>query len=117
MCNGTSAHFLHDLSTMDFNGALAESQVNGDDFICTAFNDQVHDLPFARGQRFETMRNLCAPSDAFAIFGILLQSVVDAIEQLLIAERFLYEFEGAFLHGLYRHWNVAMSSDKDHRKH
>ena len=51
--------------------------------------------------------------DHGAVLGVLLEGCVDAVEQFLIAERFLQEVEGAVFHGLHRHGDVAVAGDQN----
>jgi hypothetical protein len=47
--NRARAHLLHDLGAMDFDGALAQGQIDGDHFVGRAIHDHIHYLPLARG--------------------------------------------------------------------
>src|SRR5579859_3406731 len=111
------AHLLHHLGAMDLYSALAQPEIDGDHLICASLDDEAHHLPLTGGQRLEPLEHFNTACRSAAIFRILLESVIDAIQQILISEGFLNEFERTFLHCLHRHGNIAVTRDEDYRQH
>jgi hypothetical protein len=68
--NRVRAHLFHDLGAMDYDGALAQVQIDGDHFIRRSIHDQIHHLSFARGEGFEPVQNFGAARHRVAILGI-----------------------------------------------
>jgi hypothetical protein len=92
MSHRTRAHLFHDLGSMDFDGAFAQVQIDRDYFVRGTIDDHIHDPSFARRQRLEPVLHFGAACHGAAILGILLQSVIDAIQKILIQKRLLNKF-------------------------
>src|SRR5262249_49782122 len=66
-------------------------------------------------QRGETLPEVRQRSFAFPLRAIALEAKLNGIDEVLIAERFGQELDGATLHRLHRHRNVAVSRNENDR--
>ena len=100
---------------MNFDRALADAQFVRDHLVRLARYDEIEDFAFTIGQAVESLRNLGMLLLLFAAFGIGLQGLANAVQQVLVAERLLDEVDCALLHRIDGHRHVAMSRDENYR--
>ena len=109
-------HFLHHARAMNLHvQALGQVQVARDDLVGLAGHDQVEHFALARRERLESLPDHVALGE-HATAAHLFQRLVDAVQQVLVAERLLDEIDGARLHCLDGHRHVAVSRDEDDRQ-
>jgi hypothetical protein len=101
---------------MDLDRALAQVEVAGDDLVRLAGHDQAEHLGLAWRQRLEPRADCIALAEQAPRRSVLPERLRDAVEQVLVPERFLDEIHRAGLHRLDGHWDVAMTRDEDDRQ-
>ncbi len=106
-------HLLHHVPAMDFHGDFAGPELKSYLLIEHARNDQCHDLPLARGHGFVTPSQFGKLALLLAHHPVAIQSLVDRIQQVLVAEGLGEELHCTGFHGLYRHRDIAMTGDED----
>jgi hypothetical protein len=111
------AHLVHDVRAVNLDRAFAQAEIDGDDLVRLAVDDERHDFAFARCERVEAALEIGVLLQLRAILCVLLECAVDAVDQVLIAKRFLQKVVRAVLHRLHGHRNVAVPSDEDDRHH
>src|SRR5688572_14573287 len=80
-----------------------------------AAHDALHDLGLARRQQLESGANLVLLGAPFAPLAVAIERLVNAIDEVLVAKRFLQEIDRARFHRRHRHRNVAMARDENDR--
>ena len=106
-------HLVHNPGTVDFHGALADLQLDGNHLVGLAGNHAVHDFGFPRGQAFHPADDFLFFVQGLALFEVLLQGRLDLFQQGFFPVRLLDEVHRAFFHGIYRHRHVAVTGHKD----
>src|SRR3974377_2143828 len=101
---------------MHLHGRLGDSEVMRDLLVQSAGGSLDHELALTRAERIKTLSQLSCRFLALAPGAIAGEARLDCIQEFLIAERFGKEFNGASLHRLYRHGDVAMCREEDDRK-
>lgn len=109
---GASFHFFHDPSTMDFNGALADVQIEGDDLVRFAGDDKIEDFAFTVGESLETICYLGLVFQLRSPLPVSRQGLANTVKEFLVTKRFLNKIDSAFLHRINRHWHIAVPGDK-----
>src|SRR3954469_14511943 len=100
---------------MHLHGAFGDADSSGDLLVQATVRNHIHYLALPRTQRTEAL------PDGGQIFFTLPASTIasqadfDRIEKILIAERFRQELNGASLHCLHGHGDVAVPGDEDDR--
>ena len=73
---------------------------------------------FSRGREgLQSLQDVGAKREGAAVLLVQLQGVIDAIQQILIAEGLLHKLKSALFHRLHGHWHIPVAGDKDHRQH
>src|SRR5688572_24761459 len=109
-------HLFHHARAVNFHRALTQLQIAGDHFVRLAVHHEIEHFALARRQSFETAPYVVALAERSAIAAVFLQRLVDAIDEVLVAERLLDEIDRARLHGLHCHRHVAVTGDEDDRQ-
>src|SRR5690606_5807325 len=114
---GQRAHpeLAHDPRAVQLDSALAHAEVHCDDLVRLAADDAMHDLGLALRQRLDALADLPLLAPRGAARLVLLERLVDAVDQLLIAERFLDEVGRASFHRGDGHRDVAVTGNEDQR--
>ena len=110
-------HLFHDARPMDLHGARTDAQILRNGLVLLALGHEIEHFAFARRERLEVRLDARMLAERLAQLAVLDDGALDAIQQVLVAERFLQEIEGAVLHGLDGHRDVAMARHEDHRDH
>src|ERR1700758_3447118 len=101
---------------MDVYSSLADAEIPGYLFTETALCHLNHYFPLATTQCVEALLE-CARSLFLLLVGtILSERKIDRIEQVLLPKWLGQEFNGAALHRLYRHRDIAVPSNKNDRE-
>src|SRR5437667_584035 len=109
-------HLGHDLTAVNLDGLLGDSELARDRPVRPPRHDELHDLALPRGEPREALAELLALRRGAAHLAVHLESVGDAVEQALAAEGFLEEVDGARLHRPHRRRYIAVSRDHDDRE-
>lgn len=107
--------FFHHPGAVDFDGPLTHAEFVGDDLVGLARDDEFEDLVFPLRQPLDERLDLPGTLDLGASFFVRAQCEVNPVQQLLVAERLLYEVDRPFLHGLDGHGHVAVAGNEDDR--
>jgi hypothetical protein len=103
--------FLHDPGSMNLKGALTHTELVRHDLVALALHyEREH---FARRERGEARADAVVLVECCARLGVFGERVLNAIDQVLIAEGRLEESVCAVLHGLDRRRDVAVSRNED----
>src|SRR5438477_12041271 len=100
---------------MDLHCDFRDTEIVGNLLTEAALHNLDHYLAFPWGERFEARPErtqglfICAPST------IASEAELDRVDQILITERLGQELNGAALHRLHRHRDVAMPGYEDDR--
>jgi hypothetical protein len=73
-------------------------------------------IALARGKQLESIPELIKGLSAFSAGAIARKTVLDGVQKVLIAERLRQELDGARLHRLHGHRNIAVRRDEDDRE-
>src|SRR5262249_16797212 len=92
---------------------FGDADISGDLLAEAAARDLDHDLAFARGQRLEILLERPQISFLLAASTIAGEAHLDGVEEFLVAEWLRQELDGAALHRLHGHRNIAVSGDED----
>ena len=114
--DGPCFHLLHRAGPVHLDRDLAQADFRGNLLVEKAARDEVHDFPFAGGQRCITISERHTNGVALSSLPIARDRLSNGIKQSLLADRLQQEFDRAMLHGLDGHGNVAVSSDEDDRE-
>src|SRR6266699_3570305 len=98
---------------MDLHGDFAGPKLISDLLIEHARNHQFHDLALAWGERLVALSQPTELTLLLAGHTIAVQSLVDCVQQVLIAEGLGKELHCAGFHRLHRHRNVSVTGNKD----
>src|SRR5689334_20719076 len=98
---------------MELDGDLADAEVVGDLLVEPAYRDLPQDLAFARREQSELGYLNIHGLRLRPLLDIAPDADCDRIEQRLVAHRLREEVDGASLHRLHRHRNIAVRSEKD----
>ena len=101
---------------MNFNRRFGDADIAGNLFAQATARHLNHDLAFPGAQRCKTFSEgsqslFILPSDTIA--G---EAELNGVEEVLITERLRQELDGAALHRLHRHRDVAVPGDEDDRE-
>src|SRR5260370_23273283 len=98
---------------MDLHGHLANLEVGSDLLVESTGDHESHDFPLPCGQRLEPLLQFGDYRGAVAPGAIPLDSELDRIDELLIAERLGQELDGAGFHGTDRPGDSGVASEAD----
>src|SRR5207244_6277462 len=103
----TGLHLLHRPAAMHLHRRFGDADIAGDLFAEAAARDLNHDLALPGAQRREAL-----PDSDQSLFilppgTIAREAELNGVEELLVAEWLGQELNGAALHRLHRHGNVA----------
>ena len=98
---------------MNLDGGFGNADIAGNLLAKAAARDLDHDLALPGAQRLEAL-----PEHGQGFFilppsAITRKAELDGVEELLITERLREELNGAPLHRLHRHRDVAVPGDED----
>src|ERR1700688_622444 len=100
---------------MNLHGDFAGPEIRRYLFIEHPGNHQAHDLTLACGQRLVELSEFSNLSPLLACLPVTIQSLIDSIQQVLVAERLGQELYGPRFHGPHRHGYIAIAGDEDYR--
>ena len=106
-------HLVHKVSAVNLYRELADSKFGSNLFVKPTFNDFRHNLLFARSQLCKTVSRFEESCFGSPPQPILVNSSVNGIYQILMAERLGQEINRASLDGANRHHDVAMPCNKN----
>ena len=109
-------HFLHNSRAMNLDGSLADAQFIGDDLVWFSGNHQIKDFAFALCEFIESARNFGVLLLRFASNLIGGKRFMNAVQQFLVAKRFLDKVHSTFLHGFDGHWHIAVTGNENNRQ-
>src|SRR3954471_23586805 len=98
---------------MNLNGGFADAEIEGNLLTEPPSYDLNHDFTFTGGQRFEALSERTQSSVVLTPGTIAREAELDRVQKLLITKRLFKELDGAALHSLYRHLDVAMPGNED----
>src|SRR6266566_4001642 len=98
---------------MDLHSDFTGPKVISDLLIEHARNHQSHDLALAWGERLVAFSQSAELTLLLAGETIVVQSLVDCVQQVLIAEGLGQELHCTGFHRLHGHRNVSVTSNKD----
>src|SRR6478752_1259978 len=98
---------------MDLDRDLAQADVAGYLLVQPACDNARHDLSLARGQSLEALPERCNNLGVLPPGAVPRNAEVNGVEQLLVAKWLSEKLDGASLHGLHCHGNVAVAGDED----
>ena len=106
-------HLSHHLAAVNLYSDLADAKVSGDLLVEATRYDHGHHLALTWGESI-----IARPEgrNGFFIFepnAIPIQAKLDRVQEVLIPEWLGEEFYRSALHGLDRHWNIAVAGDED----
>src|ERR1700730_928395 len=112
-----SLHFAHDMSAMNLNRVLRDSQLGRRLFIQQTTNQERKHLLLAGCQRTIALEKICT----FVSFSLgnasHFESMSDGRQKHALLNRLRKEVNRTFLHRLYGRRNVTAASDEDDRYH
>src|SRR5580700_773042 len=100
---------------MDLHSDFAGSEIKSHLLIEHARNHQTHDLALACRKRLVPLLQFGELTLLLARCPIALQSLMDSIQQVLVAEWLGQELHRAGFHGFHRHRNISMTADENDR--
>lgn len=101
---------------MDLYRGFGDAQVAGDLLVQTPLGDLSQNCTLARCQDFESRPERAQCLLILAAFTVLSESKIDRVQKILISERLGEKLDGARLHRLHAHRDVAMSGHEDDRE-
>ena len=101
---------------MDLHGALADVEIRCNYLVGVPLHDQFHDFFFTIGELVHVIEYLPLFAQNIAAVVILIKRVIDPVDQILVAERFLDKIQRAFFQRFDRHRYVAVAGDKNDRQ-
>jgi len=110
---GLRAGLLHDGGPMVVDRALADAEISGDILARMAGEHEVQDLAAVARSDWQRMSRLFPAIETASRCPRLIERPFDAGEQIVVADRLLYEIHGSRLHCLNGHWHGAISGDHD----
>src|SRR5262245_34457861 len=104
------------MAAMHLHRGFGDADIVGNLLAEATAHDLYHDFPLAGAQRCEALPE--GGQDFFALppCAIAGEPELNGLEEILIAERLRQELDGATLHRLHRHRNVAVAGDEDERE-
>jgi hypothetical protein len=112
----TGIHFPHRSTAMHLHRGFGDADIAGDLFAETTAHDLDHDLALSGAQRIETIPQGVQSLFILAPSAITREAELDGVEKLLIPEGLGQELDGAPLHRLHGHGDVAVARDEDDRE-
>src|SRR3984885_16158034 len=109
-------HLPHRSATVDLHSCLGDADFAGNLFAEATLRDLNHDLALPGTERREALLEGGQSLFVLSPRTIPREAELNRVEQLLITERLRQELNGAALHRLHRHRNVAMPRDEDDRE-
>src|ERR1700722_6499625 len=110
------AHLAHRPAAMDLHGGLGDADIAGNLLAEAATRDLAPDFALARAQRLEAFPEGRHSHFVLPPGTIAREAERNGVQEVLIAERLRQELDGAALHRVHRHWNVAVPGDEDDRQ-
>src|SRR5262249_55212693 len=107
---------VHCPAAMHFDRCFRDADVVSNLFAEAAAHHLYHDLALPRAQRSEAVFQARQRLLTLPAYPVARKAELDGVKQILVAERLCEELDGAPLHRLNRHGNIAMSRDEDNRK-
>src|SRR5258707_4758575 len=98
---------------MHLNGGFGNADIARNLFAKAAVRDLNHDLVLLGAQRLEAFPEGGQSSFILPPNTIASEAELNGVEELLITERLRKELNGATLHRLHRHRDVAVPCDED----
>src|ERR1700739_175576 len=96
-------------------GQFADAELGSDLFVEQAGDNHTQNIPLPGAQRVKALPKFCYFRPLLASGAVAGDRSLNRLQQILATERLGQKLHRACLHGLYRHGNVAMASDKDDR--
>src|ERR1700722_3481952 len=112
----TGLHLVHQTTAMHFHSRLGDADVAGNLLAEAAARDLNHDLAFPGAQRAKACLELGQCLLALPTRTIASEADLNGVEEVLIAKRLGQELDGAALHRLHRHRDIAVPGDEDNRE-
>src|ERR1700722_3480896 len=112
----TCVHLPHRPAAVDLHGGLGDADIAGNLLADAATRDLNHDFALARAQRPEARLEGGQSEVVLPPGTIAREAELNGVQEVLIAEGLGQELDGAALHGLHRHRNVAVPGDEDDRE-
>src|SRR5277367_469158 len=101
------------MSPLDLDGDFTGSEFRSHLLIEHSRNHHAHDLALPRGQRFVSLLQLGKLNAPLAHYPVAVQSLVNRVQQILIAKRLGKKLHGPGFHGTHRHRNISVAGDKN----
>jgi HSP20 family molecular chaperone IbpA len=111
----THAKLPHDPRSMQLDRALAHAEIHRDDLVRLPARDALHDLGLARRQQRDAGPNRILLGARLAPLAIALERLVDAVDEILVAERLLNEVGRSRLHRRHGHRHVTVPGNENDR--
>src|SRR5215831_15276622 len=101
---------------MYLHRGFGDADIVGDLFAQAAARHLNYDLALPRAERGKALPEVRQSLFIFSPRTIARKAELNGVEEVLIAERFGQELNGAPLHRLHRHRDVAVPGDEDDRE-
>src|SRR6267154_2919480 len=98
---------------MEFDGDLADAEVEGDLFVQAPTRYLTEDLPLSRRETRQLLDILLDEHGFLSAGNVFLDCGGHSVQQGLVSHWLREEVDRPQLHGLNRHGNVAMSGEKN----
>src|SRR3984957_8231509 len=109
----TGLHLVHQTTAMHLHSRLGDADVTGNLLAEATARDLDHDLAFPGAQRAEARLELGQCLLALPTRTIASKADLNGVEEVLIAERLGQELDGAALHRLHRHRDLAVPGGEE----
>jgi hypothetical protein len=101
---------------MDLHRGFGDAQVAGNLLVQTPLSDLSQDCALARRQDFESRPKRAQCFFILAACTVSGEPNIHSVQEILVPERLREELDGACLHRLHTHRDVAMSGHEDDRE-
>ena len=112
---GLSAHLLHQFTTMQPDGSLADPDLGTNLLVHIARRYQGHHFPLTRIEGLEPPPQLRHHPASLPVGATGLDRHSHRIQKVLLANGLRQELDGPCFHGLHRHRDIAVSRKEDNR--
>jgi hypothetical protein len=113
---GPDAELLHHLAAVHFDGALTDTEISRDHLVHFPVRHSLEYVPLTVGQRRQFLVERGATQRCLVHRVIETQRFVDALQEIVFAERLANEVDGAATHRLDGHRDITVSRNEDNRQ-
>src|SRR5215510_5196782 len=107
------AKLLHDVVPVNLYGDLDNSNFCCNLFVHQSGGDQAHHLLFTPTERMVSATQLVYLLIGFSPLAVAIERFSDSIQKVLLPNRLGKKLNRTGLHGLYRHWDIAIAGNKN----